>query len=74
MVTNMRLIDADEAIKKFGVLEKAVPSDKQKKLIGWYRCIVEHCETVDAEPVQSAHWEYRETWSDETPEYPRELC
>lgn len=37
----MRLIDADEAIKKFGVLEKAVPSDKQKKLIGWYRCMIE---------------------------------
>lgn len=52
----MRLIDANEAIRRFGVLERAVQSDKQKKLIGWYRCIVEHCETVDAEPVRPAVW------------------
>ena len=26
------------------------------------------------EPVRHGRWEWRETWSDETPEYPRELC
>ena len=70
----MPLIDADEAANKIVVLERIVPIDQQKALIGWCRYIVEHCKTVDAEPVQSGHWEWRETWSDETPEYPREFC
>lgn len=52
----MRLIDADEATKKIVVLERIVPSDQQKALLGWCRYIVEYCKTVDAEPVRLAVW------------------
>ena len=38
------------------------------------RDVVRAAPVVDADSVRPAHWEWRETWSDETPDYPCELC
>ena len=53
----MRLIDADEAAKNIGSLARLARSDKQKALLGRCVYIVEHCKTVDAEPVRHGRWE-----------------
>ena len=37
------------------------------------RDVVMAAPVVDAESVRHAHWEWRETWLDESPEYPCEL-
>ena len=53
----MRLIDADEAETKIASLARLARSDKQKALLGRCIYIIEHCHTVEAEPVRHGRWE-----------------
>ena len=53
----MRLIDADEAAKKIGSLARLARSDQQKALLGRCIYIIEHCHTIDDEPVRHAVWD-----------------
>ena len=52
----MRLIDAYETATKIASLARLARSDQQKALLGRCIYIIEHCKTVDAEPVRPAVW------------------
>ena len=70
-----RLIDANKLVRRLKAEKSyANPLDYDTRSI-YEDCIgiVSAMEAVDAEPVQSGHWEWRETWLDESPEYPCEL-
>ena len=71
----MRLIDADKLKKS---MERMLCTGKEpndeRYTCDVVCCVIDEAPSVDAEPVRHAHWEWCETWSDETPEYPRELC
>lgn len=64
----MRLIDADDAnvddIPCFYGTECRLENVEE---------LLDEQPTIDAEPVQHVHWEWCETWLDESPEYPCEL-
>lgn len=76
----MRLIDADKRIARY--CEENCGCTRQECTLTYEHDGCEACTfvqeiedepSVDAEPVQSGHWEWRETWLDESPEYPCEL-
>lgn len=49
----MRLIDADEAVKRIASVARIAKSDKQQALIGRCIYIIENCPTVDSEHVRN---------------------
>lgn len=55
----MSVIDKDEAVRRIAGIARLARSDKQKALLGRCMYIIEHCPTVDAEPVRHAKWEYK---------------
>ena len=53
----MSVIDKDEAVRRIAGIARLARSDKQKALLGRCMYIIEHCQTVDAEPVRHGRWE-----------------
>ena len=54
----MSVIDKDEAVRRIAGIARLARSDKQKALLGRCMYIIEHCPTVDAEPVRHGRWIY----------------
>lgn len=52
----MSVIDKDEAVRRIAGIARLARSDKQKALLGRCMYIIEHCPTVDAEPVRHGRW------------------
>lgn len=53
----MSVIDKDEAVRRIAGIARIARSDSQKALLGRCMYIIEHCPTVDAEPVRHGMWE-----------------
>ena len=68
----MRLIDADALKEYIDCGHLRPPTELCFSEIDVIR-MLDKQPTVDAEPVRHAHWEWCETWLDESPDYPCEL-
>ena len=68
----MRLIDADALKEYIDCGHSRPPTELCFSEIDVIR-MLDKQPTVDAEPVRHAHWEWCETWLDESPDYPCEL-